>query len=58
MNEPADQSEPRRPLMSPGFWLHHAALAGSRCSAGGLVIWQTDPADGRAKRLQVTLGVT
>jgi len=27
MNEPADQSEPRRPLMSPGFWLHHAALA-------------------------------
>ena len=26
-SEPASRPEPRGPLMSPGFWLHHAALA-------------------------------
>ena len=26
-SRPAGHSEPHGPLMSPGFWLHHAALA-------------------------------
>ncbi len=26
-NGPASQAEPRGPLASPGFWLHHAALS-------------------------------
>jgi len=27
INDPAGRPKPRGPLMSPGFWLHHAALA-------------------------------
>jgi len=59
-SEHTSHPEPRGPLMSPGYWLHHAALAWRQVGTAGHGGPRSGepaarPADGRVKRLRLTL---